>query len=203
MEAGEYIKALEWELRRLPREERREAVDYYREYMEEASREKEGEAYDPVREFGEPRELAAKIIQDSAGKVLETRPGTAKKSISAIWIVLLAILASPIALPVGLALVAVMFAVVVAVAAVIGAILVTGAVLLFFGFFGIVAGIGILFAHAPTGIAFLGICLACMGIGGFITIGFSYIGKFFLMGVARLFGKVISKRKGDGVYEKI
>lgn len=193
MESEQYLKALQWELRRLPKEEFEEAMGYYREYFEEAADAEEG--YDPVKEFGEPRILAQRIIQESMGKLLDNTPKTAKKSMSAVWVVVLAIFASPIALPVGICMIAVMLMFVFVVISVIGAFFLVGAVLLLSGAVGIIFSIRILFASPATGIACLGVCILLIGLGGIISTLFYYLGKLTIIGIARLFGRKVKKRK--------
>lgn len=199
MESEQYIKALRWELRRLPKEELEEAMGYYTEYFEEA-KDAEGE-YDPVKEFGEPKILAQKIIQESMGKLLDNTPKTAKKSISAVWMVILAIFASPIALPVGICMIVVMLCFVFVGISVIGTFFLVGAALLFAGAVGIVFSIRILFASPATGIACLGACIFLIGLGGIISALFYYLGKLMIIGIARLFGRKIKKRKEEASNE--
>lgn len=195
MELEQYIKALQWELRRLPKEERKEAMNYYREYFEEAAEAAENGAYDPMEEFGEPRALAQRIIQESVGKLLDETSKTKKKGSSAVWIVILAIFASPIALPLGITMIVLMLCLVIMVVAVIGSLFAAGAAILSAGVIGIGLSIRILFASPATGIASLGCCLLMTGIGGVMATLFYYLGKLLIIGIARLFGKKLRKRK--------
>lgn len=207
MEAEQYIKALERELKKLPKEEREDAVSYYREYIEEAcqigegiagnseSQTKNKKAYDPEEEFGQPKELAAQIIQESAGKALKEPPKSAKKGMSTVWVVILAILASPIALPVGIALIAVMAVLVLAAAVLAGSLFIAGAAAVLAGILGIVAGIIIMFSSAATGILTLGFCVFCVGIGGLLAVAAYHLGKAMIAGIVRLFGKKLKKSK--------
>ena len=54
---------------------------------------------DTIKLLGPPREVALHIITKRTLLDIETSPPAAKKGISAIWVVVLAVLASPIALP--------------------------------------------------------------------------------------------------------
>lgn len=197
MEAEQYMKALNWELRRLPKEEREEAISYYREYFEEAAEAAENGEYDPVQEFGEPKFLAQRIIQECMGKLLDETPKTTKKSMLAVWMVILAIFASPIALPLGLMMITLMLCLVIMVVAVIGSLFVGGAAILFAGIIGVAISVRVLFASPATGLASLGSCLILIGIGGIMATLFYYLGKLLVMGIARLFGRKIKKRKEE------
>ena len=61
MTRDEFMKRLEQLLAALPREERRDALDYYDEYFDAAGPEKEAET---IAELGSPEEVARKILED-------------------------------------------------------------------------------------------------------------------------------------------
>lgn len=67
MKAEEFLKELEYLLQDIPEEEKRDAISYYQDYLEEAGEKQE----DAVREFGSPERVAAMIRADLAGNLKE------------------------------------------------------------------------------------------------------------------------------------
>ena len=67
MNKNEFLSQLEKFLSDLPEEERREAMEYYVEYFDEAGPEKET---DVLKEFGSPKEVADRIHEELAEKGL-------------------------------------------------------------------------------------------------------------------------------------
>lgn len=68
MRKDEFLRKLEYLLQDIPEADREEAMDYYRDYLEEAGHEKEEEV---LREFGSPERIAAIIRSDSYGNLEE------------------------------------------------------------------------------------------------------------------------------------
>lgn len=66
MRKDEFLRKLEYLLQDIPEADRDEAMDYYRDYLEEAGPEKEEEV---LREFGSPERIAAIIRSDSYGNL--------------------------------------------------------------------------------------------------------------------------------------
>ena len=65
MNKDQYLRKLEYLLSDLPEEERREAMEYYVEYFEEAGPEREAEV---MRELGTPETVAETIHKELADK---------------------------------------------------------------------------------------------------------------------------------------
>lgn len=68
MKAAEFLKELEYLLQDLPEEEKRDAIDYYRDYFQEAGGEHE---QDVIRELGSPERVAAMIRAELGGNLEE------------------------------------------------------------------------------------------------------------------------------------
>lgn len=62
-----FMKELEYLLQDIPEEEKKDALDYYRDYLEEAGEHTE----EAIREFGSPERIAAIIRSDIAGHLEE------------------------------------------------------------------------------------------------------------------------------------
>lgn len=92
MNREEYMAALEKHLRKLPRDERENALVYYNEYFDDAEPENEDRV---IGELGSPAKLAAQLRSEYALKGNEQE----KKKMPVVLIVILSIFAAPIALP--------------------------------------------------------------------------------------------------------
>lgn len=99
MSRGEFIIELRNKLARLPHEELEAAVGYYEEYFQEAGVDNEDRV---LQELGSPSQIAKQIMADFAIKESEREPSSPQKGVWTIWLIVLAILASPIALPLGI-----------------------------------------------------------------------------------------------------
>lgn len=97
----EYLAKLDRYLRKLPKDDYQEAMDYFREYFDEAGPENE-EAV--IAELGTPKEAASDIISRLLDeKIIDAdATETPKKWGTMVWIASLAVLATPVALPLAL-----------------------------------------------------------------------------------------------------
>ncbi|HER6418063.1 TPA: DUF1700 domain-containing protein [Streptococcus pyogenes] len=102
MTRTEYLAELDKYLRKLPREDYHEALEYYIEYFDEAGPDKESQVID---DLGNPKEAASEIISNVLGKHLATPEKTPKNRATIIGLTILSLFAAPIALPVLLALI--------------------------------------------------------------------------------------------------
>ncbi|TWT14407.1 DUF1700 domain-containing protein [Streptococcus sp. sy010] len=103
MTKTEYLGKLSKYLKKLPREDYQEAMDYFEEYFAEAGPDKEAEI---MAELGSPRQAAQDIIDNILDKHLldESKQSSNKKLI---LILISAILISPFAIPIFLLLIGV------------------------------------------------------------------------------------------------
>ena len=67
MSKEEFMKELEYLLQDIPEEEKEDALEYYRDYLEEAGDQEE----QVLKEFGSPERIAAIIRADIAGHLEE------------------------------------------------------------------------------------------------------------------------------------
>lgn len=190
MNKNEYLRTLARELRKLPREEFDRAMDYYTEYFEDAGPENEQEV---IRDLGTPQEVASQLIMDAAIKRMEEPVGSAKKGVSAFWVVILGICAAPIALPMILLLLVLLGCLLITVITLIGCAVIVDLSALATGIVMFFVGIYLLFSLPASGIALIGCGMIAFGIGifgGFIVI---FIAKCMFRGIRALF-KAILKR---------
>ena len=155
-------------LKPLPKEERENALIYYREYFEDNAGRNEAEI---CSELGDPKNIAREIVNEYAGN----NPGyPVKKGMSTgsvVLIVVLSILAAPILLPIAAAALALALAIAVTVIAAVVSFFAVAAALL-------VGGIGLLVAaffvgaiHWPTTLLMIGGGLMTVGVGILIWLG--------------------------------
>lgn len=103
-----YLRKLQKYLRRLPKQDYEDAMDYFEEYFADADEEGQQRL---MQELGTPKEAASELM---ANLLAERRE---KPRSHAVWIAVLTICAAPIALPLLVALAAVLLAVLVCVLA--------------------------------------------------------------------------------------
>lgn len=191
-----YLKELQGKLKKLPREEVDAALDYYHEYFEEAGEENTEQV---IRKLGSPSHVASQILAEYAFKGLENDPESTKKGISAIWFILLAILASPIALPLLILVFSLVFALVIMCGAFIFSFFVLIGALTLSGIVSIVVGFSVLAQHWQTSLFFIGIGLTVTGIGIVLFSPLILVTKSTSVGLAKwlkkLFDKMTRRRK--------
>lgn len=163
MNREEFLRQLERLLSDIPESERREAMEYYQNYFEDAGPEKEASI---IEELGSPEEVASSIKKDFFGEDYEKytfvkeEQNQTDKTRRNIWIAVLLVLTFP--LWIGLVIgafgilfggIVCIFALGVAVIALDGAILLTGVIL---------SGIGI--AQMLSGFPAVGLILLGLGL---------------------------------------
>lgn len=195
MNREEFIRQLRLKLFRLPQEEIEIAIEYYEEYFDEAGIENEQII---LQKLGSPEETASKILQDFADKKIQNSSSTpsAKKGLSALWFILLAVFATPIALPITIALVAVLVALCVAVFICAAVFFSVGIVFFGIGVFLGWMGICIFVQHIPTAIAFIGLAFLSAGIGLLLLLVMSIIiGKGCMLCAGSISHKLKKRRQ--------
>lgn len=168
MNRNEFLRQLEQLLCDIPENERREAMEYYRNYFEDAGPEKEAQI---IEELGSPQEVAASIKRNLFGegysdydfvkeeKHQDIYGNRQNKTTRNILIAVIIVLTFPLwvgiigaAFGILIGGIAVVFALVVAVIAIVAALLIGGIVLFGIGMF-----------HIFTGFPAVGLVLAAVG----------------------------------------
>lgn len=138
MTKTEYLAKLTKYLRKLPQKDYEEALEYFMEYFEEAGPENEAQV---IAELGTPKEAAHEVITRLLDeKIIEDKSSLRNKT-TILWIAILAVLASPVALPILLfflamlmTLLMIIFAVIVTALALTFALLISGVYTFFTSF---------------------------------------------------------------------
>ncbi|QIB68778.1 DUF1700 domain-containing protein [Aminipila butyrica] len=186
MNRQEFIRKLELELFKLPKEEVKDAIDYYNEYLDDAGIENEAAA---LKELGSPSRIATQIKADFAVKQLSNQGNGSnaegRKGISAVWWVILGLFTAPVALPLAVAGGLLAFCILLTVALlVIAALLCVGA----FFLSGIVAfsvGIYVLFIDFANGLFAVGVGLTFVGATVLLALGIILAAKGLVRFTAR------------------
>ncbi len=96
MSKEEYMRQLKERLKRLPKEDFANAVEYFEEYFAEAGEENEGKA---IKDLGTVQEAADQIIRDMALNYSKEPVKNVRSGINGLWVAVLALFAGPLALP--------------------------------------------------------------------------------------------------------
>lgn len=194
MNKEEFLRQLRAALAGMAPEELNSAMEYYEEYFAEAGPEREAEV---LRELGTPQAVAAQIRVDITLRRMEgPTPPSAKKGISAVWMVILAIFAAPIALPVAIAVAIAAFALVITVAAVLLAILITVVALLGSGILVVICSLPLFGLSGAAGLICFGAGVALSGASLLMTVLMILCARLGFRGIAYLLNRVNKKKRG-------
>ena len=138
MTRTEYIAKLTKYLQKLPQQDYEEAIEYFMEYFEEAGPENEARV---IAELGTPKEAAHEVISRLLEEKIVEDKSSLRNKTAILWIAILAVLASPVALPILLfflamimTLLMIIFAVIVTALALTFALLISGVYTFFTSF---------------------------------------------------------------------
>lgn len=164
---NKFIDELAEHLGQLSVEERQDAVEFYSEYLQDGNF---TEYDDAVKELGTPKQLARKILADysikesDAAKDSNGQKKKPKSDVKTIWLIILALLSTPVTIPLAIGLVAAGFGVIIGILGIIFAfVMILGSLIILAGI-AIFAGITVLSAEVWTGIYYLGMGLAILGL---------------------------------------
>ena len=196
MNRASFLKKLRGKLHRLPAHEIDAALAYYEEYFDEAGEENELKV---IHQLGSPSHVASQIMADYALKDLEATSTSTKKNMSAIWIIILAILSAPLSLPLLAVAIALIFSFGAVIFSVIIAIIATVLSIFFGGIVALISGFFILTQHWPTAILFMGVGFIVTGLGILLFPIVARLIKTIVVvcveALGKLFHKITKKRK--------
>jgi uncharacterized membrane protein len=115
LDKNEYLRKLDKKLKRLPPDERANAIAYYAEYFDEAGTENFVYAMDCL---GNPSVVAAGILAEYTYQEVKADQSKIKRGISAVWFAIIGVLALPIGIPLVISILCVAFAIIVSLGAV-------------------------------------------------------------------------------------
>ncbi|MFD1317733.1 DUF1700 domain-containing protein [Loigolactobacillus zhaoyuanensis] len=182
MTTTDYLDEFQALLQGLSSDETSDVLEYYQEYILDAELIDYAAA---VAKLGTPHQLARKTLADYSIRQSEpvTR-ATPRHNARLIWIIILALFASPIAIPLAIAVILMLIAGILVIGAIIFAAMMVVAGLLLAGGFALISGVAILFQSFATGIFYIGVGLAGLG-GGILAllIGYMVVKVLLQMGV--------------------
>ncbi|MED3802657.1 DUF1700 domain-containing protein [Lysinibacillus xylanilyticus] len=198
MNRASFLKKLQGKLQRLPAHEIDAALAYYEEYFDEAGEENEQRV---IQQLGSPSHVASQIMADYALKDLEaTSTSTStKKNMSAIWLIILAIISAPLSLPLLVVAIALIFSFGAVIFSVIIAIIATVLSIFFGGIVALISGFFILAQDWATALLFMGVGFIVTGLGILLFPIVARLIKTIVVvcveALGKLFHKITKKRK--------
>lgn len=200
MSREEYLNQLHKYLRKLPRQEYEDAMDYFTEYFQETDEEGAAEL---MKELGTPKEAARDLMANLLDKKIEdhqnyeadgqTRAEQKGSGKHVVWIALLVLFAAPVGAPL---LAAVVLALVVCAFAVLLCVVLFAAALLMVGGKVFVRGI-LAVPFSMSGFAMLtGSGLLAVGAGILGVLLCIYLCKWSSMLIAKLVRRITGRKRG-------
>ena len=192
MNKKKFLEVLQRKLRHLPKEDREDVIAYYEEYLVEMNL---SEEEDVTEKIGKPEDVAREILGNCAEKHIDEQKekGGIKNSAKLIWIILLGICASPIAIPLAGAMVILLLSCLVVVGSIVLSIACTGAVFFASGLLCIPCLIWAV-GFAQKLVCF-GMGLICIGLGILLLIATIKVAERLVHGIAYLFQKAFYRKK--------
>lgn len=187
MNKHEFLAALRRKLKKLPYAEVENAINYYEEYFNEAGKENEQQV---LMQLGSPDLIASKIMGEYVINETKTTSGSGGKSP---WLIILAIIASPIALSVAVTAAALVFAAFVT----YFAFGVSGVALIAGGVFSVMLSVRMIFTEFPTALFFFGFGLFSFSAGVAILLGSVKLSKVSGIGLQKMLGKLLIRRSAE------
>ncbi|NLR10611.1 MULTISPECIES: DUF1700 domain-containing protein [Lactobacillaceae] len=168
---NDYIKEVERLIGQLTTGEQQDVVEYYREYLMDAGLETYQQAVD---ELGTPKSLARKVLADYSIRLSEqSQQGTtqtsrataqaAKNNVRTVWLIVLALLSTPVTIPILIVVAALLFAMIAVLGSLIVAALAVFLSVIAVGIMCCVAALFVIWQTPWTGIFYLGIGLFALG----------------------------------------
>ena len=203
MSTEEYLNQLHKYLRKLPRQDYEDAMEYFTEYFQETDEEGAAEL---MKELGTPKEAARELMANLLDKKIEehqnyetdgyTRAEKKGSGKHVIWIALLVLFAAPVGAPLLVALAAVVLSLVVCMLAILLCVVLLAACLVIIG--GKIIARGILAVPiSMSGFAMLtGSGLLAMGAGILGVLLCIYLCKWSSMLIAKLVRRITNRKRG-------
>ena len=203
MSKEEYLNQLHKYLRKLPRQDYEDAMEYFTEYFQETNEEGVAEL---MKELGTPKEAARELMANLLDKKIEehqnyetdgyTRAEKKGSGKHVIWIALLVLFAAPVGAPLLVALAAVVLSLVVCMLAILLCVVLFAACLVIIG--GKIIARGILAVPiSMSGFAMLtGSGLLAMGAGILGVLLCIYLCKWSSMLITKLVRRITNRKRG-------
>ena len=190
MKKEEFLLQLRKSLSKLPQNEVDDALEYYEEYLNEAGTENEEAT---IASWDSPERIASQITAEYAMKQLAIEP-SAKKGLSTVWLVLLAIFASPVAIPLAASLAAVVFALLVVLISLIFSLACISVSFAAGGIMSVIVGFCLIAQSTQTAALYIGTGLFLAGAGAALFPCVILLSKKGFHAIATLCSKYLPRR---------
>ena len=158
-----YLQEVWSHLGGIPKADAQELLEYYEEYFLDANLSLE----EIVAKYGKPKKFAQALLMtyylDQDDAVQRSEENVAKPRFRLVWMVTLALFASPIFVPVAIAVVIVILALFISILAVLLSLFATAGALIVAGIFSAVSGLGVMMQSLATMDLFVGLGLLVIG----------------------------------------
>lgn len=192
MDKQAFLAELEHRLRHLPYEDRMDALEYYSEYFDDLNPDP---GVDVCMFVGTPKEVARQIIDQTVERRIDEQAenNTTKGSGKVIWLSILGLCASPIALPLAIVAILVLIVLLISVICVLVSFYTTGGALTLGGIGCSI--LGFFTGNIPTTIVQAGEGFILTGIGLLIILGTAKLTRLLSKGIIAIVKKGIYRRK--------
>lgn len=198
MDKQTFLQELDYRLRHMPEEDKLDAIEYYSEYIDDLNLPPDS---DICIHLGSPKEVARQIIADTTERRIDEQQEkqTTKGFGKIIWLTILGIFASPVALPLAIAAIAIIFAGLITVGSVVFAFgvsgiacVISGVAMFFTGFF--TDSLGQSFVNFGEG-------LVVLGLGILLVILTAVLARCIVSFISSVIKKRLAKNKARKVQE--
>lgn len=210
MTRDEFLTKLRTLIAEMPKEERDDVMTYYNEYFDDAGPENE---QDVIRQLGSPEAVACEVMGGVFRSKQETAQPDARSSqaaadpaqaqadtrnrrgLGALWGVILAICAAPVALPLAIAGVAVVAALAISVVAVVGSLILVAVVLGVSGIASVLLSFTMTGLGGATVLFFLGGGIFCAALGVLFSVFMWKLAAWCFNGIASVVSNFLNRRR--------
>jgi len=194
MDKREFMGSLEKHLRYLPKDDKKDALEYYSEYIEDIGF--QGNE-DICSKLGDPKDIAKNIIAECSQKHIDERneKKSAKNGAAVVWMTILMIFSLPVTLPLALTILILFFSVLLVAACAVFSIAITGLALFLSGLlFSLMAFFAPTFAQKAV---IFGIALISIAIGILLIVLSILLTELTVKLIVLICKKMIRSRRKD------
>ena len=192
MDKMAFMQELEYRLRHLTDEDKYDALEYYSEYIDDLNL---APGEDVCAHIGSPRDVAQLIIDQTTERRIDEQQekNTTKGSAKILWLSILGIFASPIALPIAILLIVLLFVGIIVAGSILISFYCTGGSLIAAGGFSIIAGFSA--GSLANRLVVIGAGIILIGLGLMAIIGTVKLTQLLVRGISAAVKHSISRRR--------
>lgn len=194
MNKKEFLGSLEKHLKYLPKEDKKDALDYYSEYIDDYNF---AENEDISAKLGNPKDIAKQIIKECAEKHIDSneKKKSAKGGATVVWMTILLIASLPVTLPIAVTLAIVLITVLFTAFVTLFALGLSFVIVAVAGI--IVSLLGIIAPGIGQKLVMIGTGLIVTSIGVLLLIGVIKLTELLIRLLALISKSIIKKKQED------